>query len=284
MIESIAQSTKHSVRLICEVLQLPRSSFYHAATPSQRAQDDAAIAKHIDAIFAQHKRRYGYRRICAELSALGIVCAPCRVRRLMRSLGVAAIQPKTFTPKTSDGRADAPSPNLLLDAPFPTRPNEVWAGDITFIPCGEKWLYLAVVIDLCSRRVVGWSLDDNMRSDLVVNAFQEALAARRGTAGLVFHSDRGSQYGSKAFRGLLQNADVKQSMSARANPYHNAWSESFMGTLKAELIQNGRYISLEDARTDLFEFIDGYYNTQRRHSSLDYSTPSNFEAQLALEN
>jgi transposase InsO family protein len=284
MIDSICHSTKHSVRRVCAVLQVPRSSFYHAAEPTQRALDDAALAQPIGAIFARHRRRYGYRRIWQDLRAQGIVCAPCRVRRLMRELGLIAIQPKTFTPKTSDGRADAPSPNLLLNEPLPTRPNKVWAGDITFIPCGEKWLYLAVVIDLCSRRIVGWSLDDNMRSDLVVDAMQQALVARRGTRGLVFHSDRGSQYGSKAFRDLLQLANINQSMSARANPYHNAWTESFMGTLKAELIQNGRYICLEDARADLFEFIDGYYNTQRLHSSLNYSTPSHFEANIALVN
>jgi transposase InsO family protein len=284
MINSIAQSTKHSVRRVCAVLQVPRSSFYHAAEPTQSALDDAVLAQPIGAIFARHRRRYGYRRIWRELRAQGFVCAPCRVRRLMRELGLIAIQPKTFTPKTSDGRADAPSPNLLLNEPLPTLPNKVWAGDITFIPCGEKWLYLAVVIDLCSRRIVGWSLDDHMRSDLVVDAMQQALVARRGTRGLIFHSDRGSQYGSKAFRDLLQRADINQSMSARANPYHNAWTESFMGTLKAELIQNGRYICLEDARSDLFDFIDAYYNTQRMHSSLNYSSPSHFEADIALVN
>jgi transposase InsO family protein len=284
MIHLITRSTGHGVRRVCAVLEVPRSSYYHAAEATQSALDDAALAQPIGAIFAAHRRRYGYRRIWKELAAQGIVCAPCRVRRLMAQLGLVAIQPKTFTPKTSDGRADAPSPNLLLNEPLPALPNKVWAGDITFIPCGEKWLYLAVVIDLCSRRIVGWALSDHMRSDLVVDAMQQALAARRGTKDLIFHSDRGSQYGSKAFRGLLHRGDLRQSMSARANPYHNAWTESFMGTLKAELVQNGRYTCLEDARTELFAFIDGYYNTHRLHSSLNYKTPAAFETDIALAN
>jgi putative transposase len=284
MIASITHSTGHGVRRVCAVLQVPRSSYYHAAAPTQSSVEDAALAQAISTIFHHHRRRYGYRRIWKQLAAEGIVCGPCRVRRLMQEQGLRALQPKTCTPKTSDGRADAPSPNLLLGKPLPARPNEVWAGDITFIPYADKWLYLAVVIDLCSRRIVGWALADHMRSDLVVDALQQALRARCGTQGLIFHSDRGSQYGSKAFRSLLQRGDISQSMSARANPYHNAWTESFMGTLKAELIQGDRYASFSDAHTELFAFIDSYDNTQRLHSSLNYCSPSAFEADIALSN
>lgn len=284
MIDSIAQGTGHSVRLICDTLQVPRSSYYHAATPTQSQLDDAQMGQAIRTIFQQHRRRYGHRRIWRQLAAEGVTCAPDRVRRLMRQQGLVALQPKTYVPQTSDGRADLPSPNLLLGAPMPQQPNQVWAGDITFIPCGEKWLYLAVVIDLCSRRVVGWALADHLRSDLVIAALRQAIASRGRTTGLIFHSDRGSQYGSKAFRELLRLAGMRQSMSARANPYHNAWTESFMGTLKAEMLQNGRFINAADARTEIFAFIDGYYNTQRLHSSLNYRTPHHFEADLALAN
>lgn len=284
MIHLIAQNTGHSVRLICESLQVPRSSHYHAATPTQRQHSDALVSQAISTIFHHHRRRYGYRRIGKQLAAEGITCAPDRVRRLMQEQGLIAIQPKTYVPQTSDGRADLPSPNLLLDQPLPSLPNEVWAADITFIPCGEKWLYLAVVIDLCSRRIVGWALADHLRSDLVVKAMKQALASRRHTKGLIFHSDRGSQYASRAFRDLLRLAGVRQSMSARANPYHNAWTESFMGTLKAEMLQNGRFINATDARAEIFAFIDGYYNTQRLHSSLNYRPPNHFEADLALAN
>jgi transposase InsO family protein len=284
MIHVIAQSTGHSVRRICESLQVPRSSYYHAATPTERQHSDAQMSQAIGSIFQHHRRRYGYRRIWKQLAAEGITCAPDRVRRLMQEQGLVAIQPKTYVPKTSDGRADLPSPNLLLDEPLPAQPNAVWAGDITYIPCGQKWLYLAVVIDLCSRRIVGWALADHLRSDLVVDAMKQAIASRRHTTGLIFHSDRGSQYGSRAFRDVLRLTEMRQSMSARANPYHNAWTESFMGTLKAEMLQNGRFINATDARAEIFAFIDGYYNTQRLHSSLNYRTPNHFEAEIALAN
>ena len=282
MIHVIAESTGRGVRRICECLHLPRSSYYHAAAPTERQQSDAQMRQAIAAIFHHHQRRYGYRRIWKQLSSQGIICAPDRVRRLMKEQGLVALQPKTFTPQTSDGRADCPSPNLLVDQPLPTLPNEVWAGDITFIPCGPKWLYLAVVIDLCSRRIVGWALADHLRSDLVVEALKQALASRGHTRNLIFHSDRGSQYGSRAFRDVLRLAGMRQSMSARATPYHNAWTESFMGTLKAEMLQNGRFIDAMDARTEIFAFIDGYYNTQRLHSALNYRTPHHFEAEIAL--
>jgi putative transposase len=284
MIQVIAQSTGHSVRRICESLQVPRSSYYHAATPTESQRSDAELSAAISAIFHHHRRRYGYRRIWRQLAADGVVCAPDRVRRLMRGLCLIAIEPKTYVPQTSDGRADRPSPNLLLDQPLPALPNQVWAGDITFIPSGEKWLYLAVVIDLCSRRIVDWALADHLRSDLVVAAMQQAIASRCHLSDLIFHSDRGSQYGSRAFRQVLQRAGLRQSMSARANPYHNAWTESFMGTLKAEMLQNGRFINATDARAEIFAFIDCYYNTQRLHSSLNYRTPNRFEADIALAN
>lgn len=284
MIRLISQTTGHSVRRICHALQVPRSSYHHAATPTASQRSDMELSDAIGVIFRHHRRRYGYRRIWKQLAADGIVCAPDRVRRLMQEQGLVAIQPRTYVPQTSDGRADLPSPNLLADQPLPAHPNEVWAGDITFIPSSDGWLYLAVVIDLCSRRIVGWALADHLRSDLVMDALQRAIASRRNTDGLIFHSDRGSQYGSRSYRQLLQRAGMRQSMSARANPYHNAWTESFMGTLKAEMLQNGRFIHAADARAELFAYIDSYYNTQRLHSSLNYQSPATFEAEIALAN
>ncbi|MEN3940185.1 IS3 family transposase, partial [Prosthecobacter sp. SYSU 5D2] len=161
------------------------------------------------------------------------------------------------------------------------KPNEAWAGDITFIPTASRWLYLAVVIDLGSRRIIGWSLDTHMRSELVVHALQQALQARPRacTRGTLFHSDRGSQYGSSAFRAVLADAGMRQSMSARANPYDNAWTESFMGTMKREMLQGGCFEDATDARLELFEYIDGYYNNARKHSALGYLTPNQFENQ-----
>ena len=201
----------------------------------------------------------------------------------MAQRALRAIQPKNFVPKTSDGRADKPSPNLLSDQPLPAVPNHAWAGDITFIPTSSGWLYLAVVIDLCSRRIVGWSLADHLRSDLVLDALHQALETRPARHA-IFHSDRGSQYGSAPFRQALAKAGLRQSMSARANPYDNAWTESCIGTIKREMLQDGCFENAGDARTEIFEYIEGYYNTHRKHSSIGYKTPNQFEAQIHSAN
>jgi len=284
MIGEIHRATGHGIRRICEVLGLPRSSYYHAAAPTPSERSDKAAGDAIEEIFKSHRRRYGHRRIWHELAGRGITCAPARVRRLMAERGLKAIQPKTFVPKTSDGRADKPSPNLIAGKELPDRPDQVWAGDITFIPTASGWLYLAVVIDLCTRRITGWSLARHMRAGLVADALAQGLGSRRPAPGLIFHSDRGSQYGSCEYRAMLSRAGICQSMSARANPYHNAWSESFMATLKKEMLQGGCFIDGQDARTEIFSFIEGYYNTHRRHSSLGYQSPARFEAELIPSN
>jgi putative transposase len=277
MIEHIRHATGCTIRRICATLGVPRSSYYHAAEPTATQLSDQEIGDVIEEIFKRHRRRYGYRRIWEELSDKGIVCAADRVRRIMKERGLRAIQPKTYVPKTSDGRADKPSPNLLLDQPLPAQPDQVWAGDITFIPTSAGWLYLAVIIDLCSRRIVGWALADHLRSQLVIDALQQALGSRSTAQKPIFHSDRGSQYGSIAYRQLLSQAGMRQSMSARANPYHNAWTESFMGTLKSEMLQDGCFLNDKDARIEIFSYIESYYNTHRKHSSLGYKTPAQFE-------
>lgn len=284
MIGDIRRATGHSIRRICAVLGVPRSSYHHAAKPTPRQCSDHRLGGEIEDIFTRHRRRYGYRRIGAELSHQGITCGPARIRRIMAGRQLKAIQPRTFLPRTSDGRADLPSPNLIDGLPLPEAPDRVWAGDITFIPTAAGWLYLAVVIDLCSRRIVGWKLDEHLRSGLVIDALQQALGSRRTSPGLIFHSDRGSQYGSKAYRQLLHRNGIRQSMSARANPYHNAWTESFMGTLKREMLQKGGFIDGHHARTEIFSYIEGYYNTRRRHSSLDYRTPADHEVSLRSPN
>ena len=283
MIEEIAQKTEGSIRKVCQVLGEARSSFYHACAPTATQVADASIGDLIEAVFKRHRARYGYRRIAEDLSDRGVVCAPARIRRIMAQRGLHAIQPKTFTPKTSGGRADKPSPNLLSGRPMPEALNSAWAGDITFIPTSSGWLYLAIIIDLCSRRIVGWSLADNMRANLVIDALHQALKTRLPKRA-IFHSDRGSQYGSIAFREVLTKAGLLQSMSARANPYDNAWSESFIGTLKLEMLQDGCFENASDARTEIFEYIEGYYNTHRKHSAIGYKTPSQFEAQIHSAN
>jgi putative transposase len=283
MIQSISEKTGGSIRKVCAVLGEARSSFYHASTPTATQIADAELGKLIEAIFRHHRRRYGYRRLFEELSDRGVVCAAARIRRIMAQKGLHAIQPKTFVPRTSDGRAHKPSPNLIAGIALPTAPDRAWAGDITFIPTSAGWLYLAVVIDLCSRRIVGWCLADHMRSDLVRDALLQALHTRAAN-GTIFHSDRGSQYGSASFRRVLAAAGMRQSMSARANPYDNAWTESFIGTLKLEMLQDGRFESADDARTEIFDYIEGYYNTHRKHSAIGYKTPSQFEAHIHSTN
>jgi putative transposase len=278
MIELLAGKTGASVRKVCEVLGESRSSFYHAAAPTKTQAADIQMGDLIETAFRRHRRRYGYRRLVAELADQRITCAAARVRRLMVQRRLRALQPRNFVPKTSDGRADKPSANLLEGRPLPEAPNRVWAGDITFIPTSGGWLYLAVIIDLFSRRIVGWSLADNLRSDLVLDALRQALQSRRGVAGAIFHSDRGSQYSSTTFRRSLAKAGMHQSMSARANPYHNAWTESFIGTLKHEMLHGGCFENIQDAKTEIFSFIEAYYNTHRKHSALGYRSPSHFEA------
>ena len=279
MIETISSETGGSIRKVCATLGVPRSSYYQAALPTATQIGDQEIGDQIEKIFREHRSRYGYRRIYQELKDRDIQCCPDRVRRLLKERGLHALQPKSYVPKTSDGRADKPSENLIDGKPMPERPNQVFAGDITHIPTANGWLYLAVVIDLCSRKVVGWALADNMKADLVIKALVAAIASSPNALGRIFHSDRGSQYGSKLFRNLLADAQMLQSMSARANPYHNAWTESMIGTLKSEMLQQGTFASEEDARTELFAYLDGYYNTKRKHSSLGYQTPNQFEAQ-----
>jgi putative transposase len=283
MILTIAEQTGGSIRKVCAILEVARSSFYHASTPTATQLADADIGALIEAVFRRHRRRYGYRRLAQVLCDRGVVCAPARIRRLMAQRALHAIQPKNFIPKTSDGRADKPSPNLLSGQPLPDAPNRAWAGDITFIPTSAGWLYLAVVIDLCSRRILGWSLADHMRSELVLDALDQALQTRSVEL-TIFHSDRGSQYGSGPFRKALAQAGLLQSMSARANPYENAWTESFIGTLKHEMLQGGCFENASDARLEIFEYIEGYYNTHRKHSSIGYKTPIQFETEIHSAN
>ena len=283
MIQTLVQQTGASIRQVCAALKLPRSTFYHGAKPNPRQGADVEIGEVLEVVFKRHRKRYGYRRVGKELEERGLTCAPARIRRIMAQRGLRALQPKTFVPRTSDGRADKPSPNLLLQQPLPTAPNQVWTGDITSIPTAEGWLYLAVVIDLYSRRVIGWSLARHLRAELVLGAMNQALQTRK-VRHTIFHSDRGSQYGSTVFRKCLAAAGLRQSMSARANPYDNAWTESFIGTLKHEMLQGGVFQNALDARTELFDYIDGYYNTHRKHSSLGYQSPAHFESHLSSIN
>jgi putative transposase len=256
MIQLVAWKTGASVRRVCEVLGEARSSFYHAGAPTVTQLANTHIGDLIEAVFRLHRRRYGSRRISEDLSDRGVTCAPLKNPPDYGPAGPAPLQPQNFVPKTSDDRADSPSPNLLSGKPMPEAPDSAWAGDIASISTGAGWLYLAVVIDLCSRRVVGWSLADPMRSDLVLDALNQALGTRSPNQ-TIFHSDRGSQHASAPFRKALSKAGMLQSMSARANPYDNACTESFIGTLKLEMLQAGCFENASDACVEIFDSIEG---------------------------
>jgi len=284
MIQSIRSRTNYSVRRICSVLGLPRSSYHYASSPTPTQIKDAEIGSHIKQIFETHSSCYGYRRIASELVDRGIYCSHAKVRRLMKRHELKALQPRSFVPRTSDGRADRPSINLIKLQGLPDAPNQAFAGDITHIPTKNGWVYLAVVLDLYTRRIVGWDLSNRMPAELVLRALKQAVGNTPKTVGRIFHSDRGSQYGSKLFRNYLAGSKMLQSMSARANPYDNAWSESVIGTIKRELVRRGSFESIEHARKKLFTYIEGYYNTRRKHSSLDYRTPFQAETQFYINN
>lgn len=231
-------------------------------------------------MFTQHNSRYGARRIALALKEQGTAVSRSQVARVLRQEGLKAIQPRSFVPRTTDSRHNyLISPNLLLDRALPQRPDEVWVGDITYIPLTDgRWCYLAVWMDLYSRKIVGWELMNHMREELVMAAMKKALYSRSPPGGLIIHSDRGGQYGGKGFRKLLARG-IEQSMSRADNPYDNAHMESCFSRLKAELVQARRYKSVEDARREIFVYIEGYYNTVRLHSSLGYKSPVIYEGE-----
>jgi len=233
-------------------------------------------------IFRTHKKRYGTRRIVKELRAQDVHVGRDRVRQVMRHYSLKSIHSKSYVPKTTQSPAGMlRSPNLLLNRAAEKELNKVWVGDITYLPlAGRRWAYLAVWLDVYSRYVVGWEIATHMRSELVVNSLKKGLKSRRPKAGLIIHTDGGGQYGSKAFRKLLANSDIDQSMTRRDNHYDNAMAESFFSRLKAELLQGGRFVNEQEAYKECFDYIEGYYNTIRSHSSIGYQSPLQFEREL----
>jgi putative transposase len=228
-------------------------------------------------VFDEHRRRYGSRRIKAELCERGIKIGRQQVIGLMRKQGLKAIQPRSFVPKTTQSANTKRSPYLLDQAPL-NAPGQVLVGDITYIPLQDgSYAYLAVWQDMYTRQVVGWALDDNMRSELIINALNKALNRRKYPKGMIVHSDGGTQYGSEAFRNVLNKHKFKSSMTRNGNVYDNAMGESFFSRLKCEVLEKGLFEHMEDAQTELFEYLEVYYNTKRRHSALGNQTPDRFE-------
>ena len=266
--------------IICDTLEVSRAGYYAWLTEAEsvRAQRDRELMPLIHDIFWKHKRRYGARRIAEELKALDQPCGVDRVAKLLKMQGLKALQPKSFKPKTTDSNHRLGySPNLLKHSPAPTKRNQVWVVDITYIPLqGAAFAYLALVLDLCSRRIVGWHLAEQMTDALTLEALQQAIRARQPPPGLIHHSDRGGQYASTAYRAVLRRAGMRQSMSRAANCYDNAFMESCFGTIKTEL-EMTEYQNSRDARREIASYL-AYYNLERLHSSLGYLTPDRFEA------
>jgi len=277
---------EHPLQLICKVLKINRSCFYawDNKTTHQPNANDTMIDQKVIAVFKEHKNRYGSRRIVAELRHQNVRVSPYKVRKCLSGNGLKAIQPRSFVPKTTNSRHPYKiSPNHLKDRPFPEAVNQVWVGDITYIPMAEGgFRYLSVWMDLFSRKIVGWDLQDHMQESLVTASLGKALRTRKVSTGLLIHSDRGGQYAGTKFRQILQKKTMVQSMSDADNPYDNAHMESFFSRFKAELMEGGAFQDAEDSQTEIFDYIEMYYNPSRLHSSIGYLSPNNFETQLTL--
>jgi putative transposase len=232
--------------------------------------------------FVEHKGRYGARRIMHALSKGGLKVSRYQAATVLRKLGLKAIQPKSYVPKTTDSRHSyAVSPNLLASTWWPQQVNQVWVCDITYVPLkNNDWCYLAVIMDLVSRKIIGWQLADNMKEQLVIDALRKALRNRKKLYNLIIHSDRGGQYASNLYRAILRRYEIDQSMSEADNPYDNAFMESCFSRMKAELMQDKSYETIESARVEIFEYIEEYYNRKRLHSSIEYNSPETYEQLL----
>jgi len=265
---------------MCRVLEVSRAGFYawRSRAPSAAQVRREALTEQVARIHAQVKGRYGSPRVHAELVARGTPCCENTVARVMREAGIAAKTRRKFRQTTDSNHPHPVAPNVL-DRDFdPAEPNASWVADVTYVPTREGWLYLAVVIDLFSRMVVGWSMAATMTSRLVVDALEMAVVRRpEGCPGLVAHSDRGSQYASEHYRRRLEEERITCSMSRRGNCWDNAPMESFFASLKKELVHGEDYATRAEATASIFEYLEAFYNRVRRHSSLGYVAPAEYE-------
>ena len=274
-----------SVNRGCAVLEVSRAAYYEwrKQARSARAREDEELAGRVKAIFEGSRQTYGAPRVHGELRRQGVMCSRKRVARLMRERGLQGrpLRPWKRTtlsdPEAEGAAADLVGRQFTPGAGLDTR----WAGDITYVRTWEGWLYLATVIDLGSRRVVGWAMAEHMRAELVCEALGMAIASRRPEAGLIFHSDRGSQYTSREFGELLRGHGIRQSLSRPGQCWDNAVAESFYSTLKTELVHRHTWATRVRARRAIFEFVEVFYNRQRLHSSLGYRSPAEYERCLA---
>lgn len=272
----------YPVHRLCKVMAVSQSGYYAWASrpASQRQRDDMVFLAHIRSLHVRNLRAYGRKRMTEELKCQGITIGERRVGRLMQDNDIHVVRTRKFKHTTDSNHNYNIAPNLL-DGDFKaTGPNQKWAGDISYLWTLEGWLYLAVVIDLFSRRVVGWAVSNRLKRDLPIEALKRAIALRQPPPGVIHHSDRGSQYCSNDYRALLEDHDFLASMSGKGNCYDNAAVETFFKSLKAELIWRNQYETRALAQSDLFSYINGFYNPRRRHSYLGNISPVKFESSV----
>jgi transposase InsO family protein len=277
----------HSLAALCAALDVTRAG-YHAwvqRPPSVRAQTDTTLQAEIRAIHAAHRGRYGAPRIHAELQAQGQRHGRKRIARLLCHAGLRGLCSRRFVPRTTDSRHAHPiAPNQLAAHPPPTGPNQIWVADLTYVPTATGWLYVAVIMDLYSRRIIGWAAGRSLATATVLAALRMALTHRHPPVGLLYHTDRGVQYASAEHRAVLAAAGIEASMSRAGNPYDNAAMESFMATYKRECVAlaeaAGGYATPAEATADFFAYVEPYYNRRRRHSALGYQSPLDFETNV----
>jgi len=278
-----AMAAEYSVRDLSAALGVSRSGYYAWAgrAAGSRVQTNLRLAEQIKVLFAQSRQTYGSPRMTAALRQSGHACNHKRVERLMRQQGLKGRTQRRYRVVTTDSRHDQPiAPNRLAEQPPCTAPNQVWLTDITYVSTGEGWLYLAGVMDLYSRKVVGWAMGESLATTLPLAALEMALGQRGPASGLLHHSDRGVQYASQDYRQKLLAFGVEASMSRKGNCYDNAAMESFWSTLKHELVYRNHFLSRTQARQCIFEWIEVFYNRTRLHSSLGFKSPVDFETQL----
>jgi transposase InsO family protein len=264
---------------MCGELNVSPSGYYAWRTrpASAREMANRELYKQIKAVYNDNRGVYGSPRIYRELKDQGVACSENRIARLMRLRRLKAKQSKRFRSTTKRNQAHPAAPNLLKRDFETEKPDQKWLADITYIPTQEGWLYLAAILDLYTRRIVGWAMSERMTSDLTVTALKMALEQRQPAMDLVHHSDRGSQYTDQAYQALLKDYSIRASMNGVGSWYDNAPMESFFGTLKSELVHHCVYHTRTEARTDLFSYIETFYNRRRRHSALDYLSPEAYE-------
>jgi putative transposase len=274
-----ADSNEYPVTFMCEYLGVSRSGYYNwrGAGPSQRAQDDETLIVIMKELFARARGNPGVRRMRAELGAVGYRLSGKRVHRLMKAAGLRGRHPKAWKKTTIHGEKPVNAPDRIGRAFTAEQANEKWCGDITYVKTWEGWAYVATVIDLFSRAIVGYAVDDHMRTSLVTDALDMAIANRKPGKGVIFHSDRGTQYTSGEFATYCKKNHIRRSLGKTGICYDNAVSESTFATYKKELIHTRPWPDLKSLRKETIDWIDNYFNTIRRHSTLDYLTPREYE-------